>query len=164
MLHEVNLILATEHEAEVIHQMKYKAFLPLYEKYHDDQTSPVKETLDKVIREIQREKSDYYLIQYGAEIVGGVRVLEKYRGIFYISPLFILPSYQSKGIGYAAMELLFQKYPQAVTWRLDTILQEEGNCRFYEKCGFCRTGKETRVNDKMTLVDYEKINMTDGQN
>ncbi len=29
---EINLVLATENDAEVIHQMKYKAFLPLYEK------------------------------------------------------------------------------------------------------------------------------------
>ena len=42
---DVKLILATEDDAELIHQMKYEAFLPIYEKYYDEETSPVKEKL-----------------------------------------------------------------------------------------------------------------------
>ena len=51
-------------------------------------------------------------------------------------------------------------YPDAVTWRLDTIKQEKGNCHLYEKCGFIRTGGERIVNENMTLVDYEKTNVS----
>lgn len=39
-MEETNLVLAAADDAEVIHQMKYKAFLPLYEKYYDDDTNP----------------------------------------------------------------------------------------------------------------------------
>ena len=41
-------------------------------------------------------------------------------------------------------------------WKLDTILQEPGNCHLYEKCGFVQVGEEHIINDKMTLIDYEK--------
>ena len=46
-------------------------------------------------------------------------------------------------------------HPEVKTWKLDTILQEKGNCHLYEKCGFVRVGEEKPINDKMTLIDYE---------
>ena len=70
-------------------------------------------------------------------------------------PIFILPKYQDRGIGYAAIMKSFDLYPEVETWKLDTILQEERNCHLYEKCGFKRVGEEHPVNDVMTLVDYE---------
>lgn len=156
MSEEIQLVLAAEQDAEVIHEMKYEAFLPLYEKYQDDETSPVKETKENLLMKMRQEGSDYYLIKCREENAGAVRVVERGEGIFYISPVFVLPQYQNRGIGGAVIQTLFQKYPQAVTWRLDTILQEAGNCHLYEKCGFVRTGKEKPVNAQMTLVDYEK--------
>lgn len=32
----------------------------------------------------------------------------------------------------------------------------EGNCHLYEKMGFRRTGGEKVINNKMTLINYEK--------
>ena len=156
MREAVELVLATEKDAELLHQMKYEAFFPLYEIYHDDETSPVKEPMEKVIRCIQMENSDYYLIKLQNEFVGGVRVVERQVGIFQISPIFILPKFQNQGIGYLAIKMLFTDYPQAITWRLDTILEEKGNCFLYEKCGFIKTGKKKWINETMTLIDYEK--------
>lgn len=166
MFREVKLILATEKDADLIHRMKYEAFLPLYEKYHDDETSPTKENLEKLKYQLQNEWSDYYIIQWNDVNVGAVRIVKKLRnaafseGIFYISPIFILPKYQNQGIGYKALQNIFELYDQAVVWRLDTIRQEPGNCHLYEKCGFVRTGKEYPVNDCMTLIDYEKVNVS----
>lgn len=159
MREAVELVLATEKDAELLHQMKYEAFLPLYEKYHDDETSPVKEQMEKVIRCIQMENSDYYLIKFQKEFVGGVRVVERQVGIFHISPIFILPQFQNQGIGYLAIKMLVTTYPQAITWRLDTILEEKGNCILYEKCGFIKTGKKNKITENMTLIDYEKSNV-----
>lgn len=157
MREDIKLVLATRDDAELIHQMKYEAFLPLYEKYHDDETSPVKETLEKVIMKLEQETTDYYLIRYQGENVGAVRVCERQENVFYISPIFILPAYQNRGIAHTVIQLLFEKYRRAVTWRLDTILQEKGNCHLYEKCGFVRVGEEKKVNEKMTLIDYERL-------
>lgn len=41
-------------------------------------------------------------------------------------------------------------------WKLDTILQEPGNCYLYEKMGYHQTGYQTVIKDDMTIVDYEK--------
>lgn len=159
MREAVELVMATEKDAELLHQMKYEAFLPLYEKYHDDETSPVKEPMEKVVRCIQMENSDYYLIKFKNEYVGGARVVERQVGIFQISPIFILPQFQNQGIGYFVIKMLFTVYPQAITWRLDTILEEKGNCFLYEKCGFMKTGKKNKITEDMTLIDYEKSNV-----
>lgn len=159
MIETVELVLATEEDAELLHQIKYLAFLPLYEKYHDDETSPVKEPIEKIIRCIQMENSDYYLIKLQNEFIGGVRVVERKVGIFHISPIFILPQFQNQGIGYLAIKMLFTAYPQAITWSLDTILEEKGNCNLYEKCGFIKTGKKKWITENMTLINYEKSNV-----
>lgn len=151
----VKLILATEDDAELIHQMKYEAFLPIYEKYHDEETNPVKEKLEKVIRNIHAEKSDYYLIEFQNRMVGAVRVVEKVQGALDISPMFILPKYQSLGIGQSVIEKVFALYPNT-DWRLATILEEKRNCHFYEKCGFVRTEYYEIINERMTIVGYEK--------
>ena len=159
---EVKLILATVDDAELIHQMQYEAFLPLYEKYHDDETSPVKEKIDKVIYKLTHTNSEYYLIQLGDKNVGAIRVARKLKNnmdVLFISPLFVLPEYQNRGIGQTAIRKVFDLYPDDVTWRLDTIKQEKGNCHLYEKCGFVRVGNDHIVNENMTLIDYEKAKL-----
>lgn len=157
MRENVELVLATEKDAELLHQMKYLAFLPLYEKYHDDEISPVKEPIEKVIRCIQMENSEYYLIKLQNEFVGGIRIVEKLEGVFTISPMFILPEYQNRGIGYAAIQKVLALYPKAIAWRLSTILQEKRDCHFYEKCGFYRSGWQKEINKVMDVVGYEKV-------
>ena len=84
MREDINLVLATGDDAELIHQMKYEAFLPLYEKYQDDETSPVKEQIEKVINQLQEERTDYYLIQCQGEVVGAVRVRKGQEKEYYI--------------------------------------------------------------------------------
>ena len=44
----IELKLVTEGEAECLHRLQVEAFMPLYEKYQDDDTSPVKESLKRV--------------------------------------------------------------------------------------------------------------------
>ena len=183
MKEDVELILATADDAELIHNMKYEAFMPLYEKYHDDETTPVNEKMDKLNYQLTHSNSQYYLIKLGEENVGAIRAARKIRknqnredcdnnsnnaqgepeyvqDVLFISPLFILPEYQNRGIAQTAIKKVFDLYPDAVTWRLDTIKQEKGNCHLYEKCGFVQTGGEHVVNEEMTLVDYEKTNVS----
>ena len=163
MKEEPELILATEKDAELLQRLKYEAFLPLYNKYHDDETSPVNETLERLLWKIKREDSDYYIIQWNGENIGGVRVAgcvgnrDFEEGVFYISPIFILPKFQNRGLGFAVIQKIFAMYSHVQKWRLDTILQEKANCHLYEKCGFVRVGDEEIINEFMTLIDYEKI-------
>ena len=52
--------------------------------------------------------------------------------------MFIVPEHQGKGYGQDAMALV-EDVVDAECWELETILQEEGNCYFYEKMGYRRT-------------------------
>lgn len=157
---DIELTPATQDDAQLIHNIKYKAFLPLYEKYQDDETTPVKDTLEKTFSLINQKNSDYHIINYKQVPVGAVRIVSDKPNVYRISPLFILPEYQNIGIASTALELVFEKYTGAVVWRLTTILQESGNCHLYEKLGFTRTSYENIINDKMTLIGYEKSNVT----
>jgi len=72
-----------------------------------------------------------------------------------ISPLFILPQHQGRGFAQQAI-LAAERLHGSHGWELDTIAQEAGNCHLYEKLGYRATGAATRINDRMTLILYEK--------
>ena len=158
----IRLILATEKDAELLHKLQVEAFMPLYERYHDDETSPAKESLDTIRWKIaDRPRSDFYIIEFEGEAVGGVRVRSHNggnitEGVRWISPIFVIPSFQGEGIAQKVIQKVFDMYSDTMTWRLDTIKQEPGNCHLYEKCGFVRYGDEHEINENMTLVKYEK--------
>ena len=82
--------------------------------------------------------------------------VEDGRRMYRVSPLFILPEHQNRGVGYAAMMAVLDLYPQADVWRLSTIKQERRNCRLYEKCGFAISRPEEPVNELMTIVYYQR--------
>lgn len=157
----IELKLVKKENAECLYNLQVEAFLPLYEKYHDDITSPAKESLEKITQKIIEDNSDFYFILFNGEVAGAVRV-KWYKGknvcenVNWICPIFVIPKFQNKGIAGNVMEQLFAIYPDTIEWRLDTIKQEARNCYLYEKCGFVRTGKEIVVNEDMTLVDYVK--------
>ncbi|WP_342426684.1 GNAT family acetyltransferase [Paenibacillus sp. FSL L8-0158] len=52
--------------------------------------------------------------------------------------------------------MIEELYYNVSMWELDTILQEQGNCHLYEKLGYKRTDKINVINDRMTIVFYEK--------
>ena len=59
------------------------------------------------------------------------------------------------------IEIKFEVLPEKFVkisdhWCLDTILQEKGNLRLYEKMGYVQTGKVEHINEKMDIVFYEK--------
>lgn len=162
---EIKLEPATRKDARLLHKLQVEAFLPLYEKYHDDEMSPAKESLERVIEKIEEKDSEFYLIFFEKQTVGGICIRhhdkgEKAEHVNWISPLFIVPSFQGKGIAQRVIHKVFSLYPETITWKLDTIKQETGNCHLYEKCGFTKVGEEQVISDKMTLIEYEKSGIT----
>lgn len=153
-MENIGLKLAQSNDACLVTEIQKTSFMPLYEKYRDD-ISPVFDTPEMIAERI--ETSDYYIIYSGEESVGGIRVVgNSDDDTFRISPVFLVPSVQDKGVGTKVMRLVFNKYPQAKKWSLATIKEEKRNCHFYENLGFVPTGEEKRVNENMTLVFYEK--------
>ncbi|ACO28602.1 hypothetical protein bcgnr5378_22090 [Bacillus cereus] len=47
-------------------------------------------------------------------------------------------------------------FPEAQSFELATILEEERNCFLYEKMGYKRTEVIKKLNDKTTLIHYKK--------
>lgn len=163
MQSKINLVRATKKDVKMLHRLQVEAFLPLYEKYHDDDTNPAKEPEDKLRKKLEDINGDFYIIYNEDMPVGGVRVNFKKGNndvvtgnVKWISPLFIIPEYQNRGIAQEALKQIFELYSDTISWRLYTIKQEAGNCHLYEKCGFVRVGEEKNINDKMALIKYEK--------
>ncbi len=122
--------LVTEDETECLHRLQVEAFMPLYEKYQDDDTSPAKESLKRVTEKIIEENSDFYFIVFHGEKVGGVRVVgikvkRCIKTLIGYLLFFIIPEFQNKGIASTMIEQLFDIYQIPIEWRLDTIKQKK---------------------------------------
>ena len=144
-------------DAELIWNMQREAFADLLERYQDTETNPASEPIDKVIMRLKQSFTYFYLLESDGEVVGAIRVVDKQEEgkNKRISPLFILPKYWNKGFAQQAM-LAVEEIHGSSGWELDTILQEKGNCYLYEKLGYQATGKQEQINERLTLVFYEK--------
>lgn len=152
----MQLIRATASDAERILYLQQLAFAALLEKYQDGDYNPARESLERIRQKLQQPETYYYFIEAEGKTVGGIRVVVP--GEHFpkrISPLFILPGFRGRGYAQRAILLAEQRHG-ADHWSLDTILQEPGNCYLYEKMGYRKTGQTKVINDKMTLVFYEK--------
>ena len=152
----IHLSRASVSDAEQLWKMQIESFSALLEKYQDFETSPANEPLEKVEMRLQQAFTFFYFIQHDHEMVGAIRVVDGKDGTRKrISPIFVLPAYRNLGIAAQAI-CEAERLHGAENWALDTILQEFGLCRFYENLGYRDTGKRTVINDKMTLIFYEK--------
>ena len=144
-------------DLQTIWEMQVEAFSQLYEKYHDTETSPATEKIDKIIWRFNQPETTYYFIMADGEKVGVIRVIDCKDGVTRkrISPIFIMPEHRGKGYAQQAI-MEAERLHGASHWQLDTILQERGNCYLYEKLGYHQTGKTEVINDRMTIVFYEK--------
>ena len=152
----MQLIRATVSDAEKILRLQQLAFAALLEKYQDGDYNPARESLERIRQKLQQPETYYYFIEVDGETVGGIRVVVP--GEHFpkrISPLYILPEFRGRGYAQQAIALA-EQFHGADHWSLGTILQETGNCHLYEKMGYRKTGQTKVINDKMTLVFYEK--------
>ena len=98
---QVKLLKANFEDLQMIWKMQVEAFSELYEKYHDTETSPATEEIDKIIWRFNQPETTYYFIMADGEKVGVIRVIDckddKTRK--RISPIFIMPGH--RGMGYA---------------------------------------------------------------
>ncbi len=156
----VTLLRANVDDAKELHAMQVETFKELLEKYQDFDTSPANENMDKVEARLKQDFTFYYFICIGEQKVGAIRIIdEKENGKNKrISPIFILPEFQGKGIAQKAIRLCEEIHGDG-NWELDTILQEPKNCHLYEKMGYRQTGETKAINDRLTLVFYEKREM-----
>ncbi|MFA0814491.1 MAG: GNAT family N-acetyltransferase [Anaerofustis sp.] len=155
-LMEIHFKKADRTNAQQIHDMQVAAFLPLYEKYRDEETSPVTAGIEKVREKLSEADSDTLLIEDDGRDVGAIRIKKITDTCRRISAFFILPEFQNRGIAQQVIAQIEADYPDAAVWELDTILQETRNCYLYEKVGYRRAGESRIINERMTLVGMRK--------
>lgn len=154
---EIHLVRATCGEAEFILNIQKQSFKSLLDKYQDMATNPGNETIEEVMGRLKQDFTYYYLIYLDNEIVGAIRVVDfkDKRQKKRISPLFILPQYWNRGFAQKAIQLVEEIHGNE-NWELETSLQEARNCHLYEKMGYHKTGKTEVINERLTLICYEK--------
>lgn len=153
---DISLTKAELKDAELIHNLQIRSFMALLQKYQDFDTNPANEPINKVIARLMQPFTDYYLVKKDELVIGGIRIVKLENKRYRVSPIFVLPEYQGKGIAQKVFQIIEHIYHDATIWELETIKQEQANCYLYEKIGYRQTGWTKIVNSKMTLVGYEK--------
>ena len=150
----IELKRVTINDINEIIKMQKESFKILLERYNDGDLNPYNESFEKVKYKI--ENYYYYFIVIDGEKVGAIAINDKKDGTRKkIAPIYILPRFQNKGYGQLAMKEA-EKIHGESNWKLDTILEEKGNCHLYEKFGYKQTGKFEKISDIQTIVFYEK--------
>ncbi|HDR4424062.1 TPA: GNAT family N-acetyltransferase, partial [Bacillus cereus] len=124
---EITLKKATENDAAVLFQMQLDSFNPLLNKYKDYNTNPANESIEKTIIRINNPSNNYYKMIIDSNLVGAICISKELPNKFWISPMFIHPSYQGKGIAQKVLILIEEMFPKARSFELATILEEERN-------------------------------------
>ena len=147
----------TVQDIDAVYAIQQAAYKPLFDKYHDSETSPYMESREKVLQKYTRAGTKGYLFLEDGVPVGAVRInSDPESKSARVSALGVLPERQGRGIAQQALLTIEKMYGDIEHWKLDTILQEKGNCHLYEKLGYRKTGKTEEINEMMTLVYYEK--------
>ncbi len=84
----------------------------------------------------------YYAIVVGGQIVGGIIVFRKSPREYELGRIYVAPDFQNQGIGTQAVEFLWQEFPLAKRWTLDTPIWNRRTRHFYRKMGFEEIGED----------------------
>ena len=152
---DVKLLKATTDDAPCLLEMRKICFAPHLQRYQDYETNPAMVTVERILWLIENE--NYYKILYSGVCVGAINIrkLDDLGG-YKLHIIYVLPGYQGKGIGQSAICLAEKLFPEAKKWRLKTLEDMPANRHVYEKMGYSFTGKTEGINEKLTLVCYEK--------
>lgn len=154
---DIALVKANKEDINILHHIQIKSFKELLERYQDYEISPGNESIEQIIERYEQPFTTYWIIKDKEKAVGGVRVVSGEDGKYRISPIFVLPEEQGKGIAQETFKLLEAHYYDSKQWFLNTIQEEKKNCYLYEKLGYKKIGKTEKIKSGMTIVSYQKI-------
>ncbi|WNS41011.1 GNAT family N-acetyltransferase [Paenibacillus sp. MMS20-IR301] len=103
-------------------------------------------------------KCQYYKLLAENEIIGGMLVYAATDNSpeYHLSRIYIDPLHQNRGYGQEAFSFLFNTYPSAQKWTLDTPSWAVRNHYFYEKLGFVQTAVVVLEDSGESLIQYER--------
>lgn len=150
----IKFIEVDDNNLSIFYNMQKRSFLNLYNKYND-KNNPYKDSFEKIIGKYKFKDNHLYIIEYENKLIGGVCIKVKLN-YGRVAPVFVLPEHQSLGLGKEILKGIENKYSDIKLWELDTIKEETGLVKFYEKLGYFQTGKEEKVKSNMHIVYLEK--------
>lgn len=158
--YKLNFRKVTIDQVPTIVKMYQVSFAELYRRYHDNETSPYKESAESIVQKLKQSNSSYYFIILNKLNVGLIRVVTtKTEKAATISPLLVLPKFQGQKIAQQALQQIEQQYPTVKAWYIDTIKQEPKLIHLYLKCGYRLIPDKTQtIKDGMDIVFFRKFN------
>lgn len=102
------------------------------------------------------KSAEYYKIISDADVIGGFIVFGLKDNSFELGRIYIDPIFQNKGYGKAAMNYIFDLFPEASKWILDTPSWAVRNQYFYEKLGFVKKAESDPDADGHRMFFYER--------
>jgi len=155
----------TQEDAVLLAEIQKQAFLPLYERYHDE-GNPCLRGVEDIANRLPSPNFRYFTILEDDKIVGGVLYKCKGRGPttgelqpgeYYLQRVYVTPGRQSKGIAQTAILLCEKHFSDAVKFTVDFPEDLQKNRRCYEKAGFRDTGRRLETDPGVILACFEKI-------
>jgi RimJ/RimL family protein N-acetyltransferase len=117
---------------------------------------PEYDSLEHQIKIFDNDRVRYYKILNGPKLIGGICVFTLDNNHYHLGGLYIATEHQNKGIGSQAIEFLYNEFPDADKWTLETPYLSFRNHHFYEKFGFKKTGETQPEADGFYLFQYER--------
>jgi GNAT superfamily N-acetyltransferase len=152
----ITLEKATKEDAETLHALQIKCFLPLLDKYKDHGTNPACEPIDKTLTRITDPLKGFYKILKDNILVGGIVVKHTNPGTLFLGPIFIDPEFQNQKIAQKALKLIEDVFPTIDFFELATIAEEKRNVYLYEKMGYIATEENKKISDSMIIPFFRK--------
>ena len=142
-------------DAELLIDVYNSAFYSDYIKYGECPAyGRTKEMMEKSITDYPK-----FVILCDSEAVGCISCKKVETGVYEVGCLCVVPEYQRKGIGTAAMGFVKSHYTDWKRFTLVTPIDKEENVRFYtEKCGFKIVSAEMDGNVKVARFVLKKEN------
>ena len=140
-------------DAEILIEIYNSAFYSDFIKYGECPAyGRTKEQMEQSIREFPK-----FLIMCDTKPVGCISCKEMETGIYEVGCLCVIPEFQGKGIGTAAMQFAKSHFKDWKRFTLITPVDKEQNVRFYtEKCGFKIQSTEMDGNVKVVRFVLER--------
>lgn len=137
--------------------LQRKAFLPLYARYRDE-GSPIFTPEFEMIRRIEDPCGVSLKILVDGIAAGGLyaTTLRPDTSEMCMSAIYVDPDFQGRGLAQMILEQLEKERPDIRHWWLKVPKEEAVNRHIYEKMGYQNTGRESVINDRLTLLFYEK--------
>ena len=146
---------ATIEDAELLTDIYNSSFYSDFIRYGECPAyGKTKEMMERSILDYSK-----FLIICDCRPVGCIACRETEKGIYEVGCLCVIPEFQGRGIGTAAMEFAEAYYSDWKKFTLKTPADKAENIRFYtEKCGFAVQSAEKDGNIKVVRFVLERKN------